>query len=382
MGSTVCEAQERERFTLSAVLYSFFASLLLDVCHLLLKESFNWSQTQSFTPMMDILVLGGVVVVLSIAVYLLATLGTKEISFEEAQAEQRKKREQEHEKQKAEKQHKKNKMKKGKAKKDDSEPHAAGPTSGNTVQEVEFEPEPEPVITEPEVTTEPEPSPKPQPEKKNKKNKKKGGGGGSVVEVIEEAPAKKLVVEEVETIIEPEAAPVVEAKVAEVEPPVEEVQEEMIQKKVPTELEAQIETPVIERPTPTPTQEKKKKKDKNKNDVVTSISKEEKLLPLVKGAQLSSGEIQTLIDILLNKQQASNGGDWVEKGAKADPATLLKRQLEETEKSLEDKEEAHKNLAAKITELRQELNGERSGAIKLKTQLEEINSLQLTLKEK
>merc|ERR1711913_84636 len=100
---------------------------------------------------------------------------------------------------KAEKQHKKNKMKKGKAKKDDSEPHAAGPTSGNTVQEVEFEPEPEPVITEPEVTTEPEPSPRPQQEKKN----------------------KKLVVEEVETIIEPESAPVVEVKVAEVEPPVE-----------------------------------------------------------------------------------------------------------------------------------------------------------------
>jgi len=320
-------------------------------------------------------------VVLSIAVYLLATLGTKEISFEEAQAEQRKKREQEHEKQKAEKQHKKNKMKKGKAKKDDSEPHAAGPTSGNTVQEVEFEPEPEPVITEPEVTTEPEPSPRPQQEKKNKKNKKKGGGGGSV-EIIEEAPAKKLVVEEVETIIEPESAPVVEVKVAEVEPPIEEIEEELIQKKIPTELEAQIEAPVIERPTPTPTQEKKKKKDKNKNDVVTSISKEEKLLPLVKGAHLSSGEIQTLIDILLNKQQASNGGDWVEKGGKADPTTLLKRQLEETEKRLEDKEEAHKNLAAKITELRQELNGERSGSIKLKTQLEEINTLQLTLKEK
>merc|ERR550519_660829 len=100
----------------------------------------------------------------------------------------------------------------------------------------------------------------------------------------------------------------------------------MIQKQVESELEAQIEAPVIERPTPTPTQEKKKKKDKNKNDVVTSLSKEEKLLPLVKGAHLSSGEIQTLIDILLNKQQASNGGDWVEKGGKTDPTTLLKRQ--------------------------------------------------------
>merc|ERR1739838_95344 len=135
--------------------------------------------------------------------------------------------------------------------------------------------------------------------------------------------------------------------------------------------------------TPTPTQEKKKKKDKNKNDVVTSLVKEEKLLPMVKGAHLSSGEIQMLIDILLNKQQAS-GGDWVEKGkgAKADPTTILKRHLEETEKRLEDKEEAHKNLSAKITELRKELNGERSSVVKFKQQLEETNALQSTLKEK
>ncbi|CAL4065732.1 unnamed protein product [Meganyctiphanes norvegica] len=336
--------------------------------------------------MMDILVLGGVVVVLSIAVYLLATLGTKETTFEDAIAEQRQKREQEHAQLKAEKQHKKHKLKKGKGRKDDSEPHSAA-APATTVQEVEFEPEPEP-----EVSTEPEPSPRPQQEKKNKKNKKKGGGGGGggIVEVIEEAP-KKLVVEEVETIIETVEAPIVEVKVTETEvsAPVEEVMQETAPKEIETELEEQIEAPiiqveapVIERPIPTSTQEKKKKKDKNKNDVVTSV--EEKLLPLVKGAHLSSAEIQTLIDILLNKQQASasNGGDWVEKGAKADPHTILKRQLEETEKRLEDKDEAHKNLSAKITELRKELNGERSSVVKLKQQLDETNTQQSTLKEK
>merc|ERR1712198_788177 len=131
-------------------------------------------------------------------------------------------------------------------------------------------------------------------------------------------------------------------------------------------------------------QEKKKKKDKNKNDVVTSVLTEEKLLPLVKGAQLSSGEIQTLIDILLNKQQASNGGDWVEKGAKADPATLLKRQLEETEKRLEDKEEAHNNLSARITELRNALEREyQEKIIQLQQNINEgeIQQMKVTLSE-
>merc|ERR1739838_674656 len=204
------------------------------------------------------------------------------------------------------------------------------------------------------------------------------------------------VVEEVETVVETVEAPIVEVQVSEVQiseiaEPIEEIKQESAPEEVETELEAQIEVPGVETPaptptltpTPTPTQEKKKKKDKNKNDVVTSLVKEEKLLPMVKGAHLSSGEIQMLIDILLNKQQAS-GGDWVEKGkgAKADPTTILKRHLEETEKRLEDKEEAHKNLSAKITELRKELNGERSSVVKFKQQLEETNALQSTLKEK
>lgn len=44
---------------------------------------------------MDVLVLGAVVVVLTVVVYLLATLGTKETPYEEALAEQRQKQEQE-----------------------------------------------------------------------------------------------------------------------------------------------------------------------------------------------------------------------------------------------------------------------------------------------
>lgn len=59
---------------------------------------------------MDFLVLGAVVLVLTLVVYLLATLGTKETPFEEAIAEQRQKFELENAQSKTEKQPKKPKV--------------------------------------------------------------------------------------------------------------------------------------------------------------------------------------------------------------------------------------------------------------------------------
>ena len=44
-------------------------------------------------------------------------------------------------------------------------------------------------------------------------------------------------------------------------------------------------------------------------------------------APLSRSEIQTLIELLLNKQQSST--DWIAKGARPDPITQLRKQLEE-----------------------------------------------------
>lgn len=92
---------------------------------------------------------------------------------------------------------------------------------------------------------------------------------------------------------------------------------------------------------------------------------------MVQRAPLSGTEIQTLIDVLLNKQQQNNaGGDWVKKG-RVDPITQLRRQLEEVESRLRDKDEAHSALSAKITDLCGELHGERSRSSKLKAQLED-----------
>lgn len=60
------------------------------------------------------------------------------------------------------------------------------------------------------------------------------------------------------------------------------------------------------------------------------------------------------------------------KKGRVDPITQLKRQLEESENRLRDKEEAHSALSAKITDLCGELHVERSKASKLKAQLDEV----------
>ncbi|KAK8740090.1 hypothetical protein OTU49_003030 [Cherax quadricarinatus] len=322
---------------------------------------------------MDFLVLGGVVLVLTVLVYILATLGTKETPFEEAIAEQRQKRDQESSQTKTDKQHKKQKVKKVKGKKEDLDE-----VGGTAVQEVEVESEPLPEPTPPQPA-EPEPSPQPIQEKKKEKKKKK-----EKERDVEEAPQK--IVEEVQEIITmktesvkaeaaPEPTPSLPVKLE-----VKEVKEEKNIKEVKEAVEAPViavqvdvteavDAPVAPVKKPTSPQEKKKKKEKQKNDV-TTLS-ESKLLPMVQRAPLSGTEIQTLIDVLLNKQQQNSaGGDWVKKG-KVDPITQLKRQLEELENRLRDKDEAHSALTAKITDLCSDLHGERSKSSKLKVQLDE-----------
>ena len=52
-----------------------------------------------------------------------------------------------------------------------------------------------------------------------------------------------------------------------------------------------------------------------------------KVQSIVEMAELSRSEIQTLIELLLNKQQSST--DWIAKGSRPDPLTQLRKQLEE-----------------------------------------------------
>lgn len=432
---------------------------------------------------MDLLVLGAVVLVLTLVVYLLATLGTKETPFEDALAEQRQKFELENAQSKTEKQPKKPKVKKIKGKKDEGDPSGA-----TSVQELEAEIEPS---QSPPPVPEPSPSPQPSQEKKKEKKKKKDEEIGSKVNVEEVQKVVKSEVKKVESAAPAPPGPSakdsraggkeVKAAAKETKAPAKETkasakessasikEAKALGRDAPStskdtknaakdkatakesnasakdtkssskdtkvaakeaspakEIKATKETntakdinasskdtkgkeskgsPKEGKATSKETnsvketkaavdipsahdqvnasdavdvspsadkgssQDKKKKKDKPKNDI-TSLS-ESKLLPMVQRAPLSGTEIQTLIDVLLNKQQQNNaGGDWVKKG-RVDPITQLRRQLEEVESRLRDKDEAHSALSAKITDLCSELHGERSRSSKLKTQLED-----------
>ncbi|XP_045135358.1 ribosome-binding protein 1-like isoform X3 [Portunus trituberculatus] len=395
---------------------------------------------------MDVLVLGAVVLVLTVVVYLVATLGTKETPFEDV-ANQRQKFETAHSK--TEKQQKKPKVKKPKGKKEEGD--QAGSTSA---QEVEAECEP----TKSPPAPEPSPSPQPSQEQKKERKKKKeqeDAGSEEVQEKVVKAEVKKTesaasratasatpapassaatpspsaketkaAAKEAKTNVKSAAkdtntsgkepknaskeakaaakesvAPAKETKASkETKAAAKETNaaaketnvntKEMKESKAKATKEAVKESKatVVDMPliseqvsgsdavdvSPAAekgsSQEKKKKKEK-KNDI-TSMS-ESKLLPMVQRAPLSGTEIQTLIDVLLNKQQQNNaGGDWVKKG-RVDPITQLRRQLEEVENRLRDKDEAHSALSAKITDLCGELHGERSRSAKLKTQLED-----------
>ena len=98
----------------------------------------------------------------------------------------------------------------------------------------------------------------------------------------------------------------------------------------------------------------------------------QKLLQQVEKANLSNNEIQSIIDLLLHID-GSVGGEWVEKG-KIDPTDQLRRKCEELEKTLSEQKDSNTTLSTKITELRSELNNERSRGQQARRQLETISA--------
>lgn len=96
-------------------------------------------------------------------------------------------------------------------------------------------------------------------------------------------------------------------------------------------------------------------------------------MPIIQRAQLSGGEVQTLIEALLNKQAGDasdqRDGEWVAKG-RVDPVIQLRRQLEDAEGRLREQTDAQEALSAKIVDLRSELNSERGRSSVLKKKLE------------
>ncbi|KAK3792327.1 hypothetical protein RRG08_046639 [Elysia crispata] len=90
-----------------------------------------------------------------------------------------------------------------------------------------------------------------------------------------------------------------------------------------------------------------------------------KLVSVVKTAKLSDDEIQNLIDILLNRQGLTPSApmaseSWNKKSQKGDPMSMLKKQLEEKEKILQEEKNNSVGLMSRAKEMRNELTAEKS----------------------
>ncbi|XP_067680831.1 ribosome-binding protein 1-like isoform X2 [Haliotis asinina] len=108
-----------------------------------------------------------------------------------------------------------------------------------------------------------------------------------------------------------------------------------------------------------------------------------KLIASVKSANLKDSEIQTLIEILLNRQGISTSGagaasatEWNKKSQKGDPTSLLRKQLEEKERALQEEQTIAMSASSRVKELRQDLSSEKAKFAALEKRYQEKLSLQ------
>jgi chromosome segregation ATPase len=100
------------------------------------------------------------------------------------------------------------------------------------------------------------------------------------------------------------------------------------------------------------------------------------LLSIVEKTVMNDFEAQQLIDVLLNKQSGNfSAGDneWVEQG-KMSETSKLQKQIAELEKAMEEETAKGKSFKDKMTELRRELNEEKSAKAATTRMIEELNN--------
>jgi hypothetical protein len=237
--------------------------------------------------------------------------------------------------------------------------------------------------------------PAPAPAASKKKKKKKNKNQQEIVEIVTpevEEPAPVAVEEEeiaVEVEAEVEAAPelpsddevvdvpvelsveeieeTVEAEepVAELEEVVESVELESEVEPVP-EPEAEPEPAVAPEPVPEPepvvTEKAKSGKKKNKSAKkaapVLNTNSVEKLQTDLENCHLQADEVQTLMDLLLEKQ--SELEQWQKPGQKADPMEQLKRKMTELEEQFTEERQNAQAISLKLKDSKLELQQERN----------------------
>lgn len=104
------------------------------------------------------------------------------------------------------------------------------------------------------------------------------------------------------------------------------------------------------------------------------------IISLLGRSELTRGEIQLLIDFLLNKQQDTSDvshSDWSD-----DIVQKLRRQIEEKDRALTEEQTAAAALQARLRELRAECNNERvQSHHKINAHIDEVNSLRNDLNQ-
>ncbi|XP_052696748.1 ribosome-binding protein 1-like isoform X11 [Crassostrea angulata] len=303
-----------------------------------------------------------VFIVSAILIYLISVFGIKEKSYEEAIAEQRKRLEEEQEKSRRDKKAEKEKKKGGKAKKEKPKENVEEAPKPKERKMLNLEIEAE--IIEPFDSAELKQKPTTVKQRSKPKSILANKDEKPLVskETVEMPHFKPLPKDDVELKHEHE-------KKKEVKMDKERMGSPKISKKhKPVEEEVIVEQ--MTKATFLP-MDSKPKKGKQVQDSLTDSSE---LIQAVRSAQLGDQDIQSLIEVLLNKQGGGGSSitaEWNKKSQKGDPVVLLRRQLEEKERALQEEQQLAMANGNKIKEIRQELVHEKTRYSSLERQFQE-----------
>ena len=302
-------------------------------------------------------------VVSAVLIYLISAFGFKEKSYEEAIAEQKRRMEAEQDKIRKEKKAEKDRKraKKGKEKSKEKIQPSEHDTTDRKMVNLEIEPE----IIEPQTSSDQESKPKPKTKKNPKPILVNKDEKSKIAPHLQEAIHFKLTPkDEVELLHEHEKEKKTTGKQKKDEKVKTETREVIKVQPVEEEM-VLVQTQKVQAAAPTVEKKAKKAIDTDVRQIVSSIQ----------SAALNDGEIQTLIDLLLNRQsgadQSQSIESWNKKGQKGDPVALLRKQLEEKEKSLQEEQQLGMSNSSKYKELKQEIQREKTRFVALEKQYQD-----------
>lgn len=86
-------------------------------------------------------------------------------------------------------------------------------------------------------------------------------------------------------------------------------------------------------------------------ELLLQLGGTEKLLSALRQLPLTSSELQTMIEVLLNRQQEAAGtveSEWMERGGRLDPIGALRKQLADKDKALQEELEEKQAYQSKV----------------------------------